>query len=125
MPNVEFECEHCQQSVEAPLDMIGEIADCPHCQKSIVIPESAVIVKEPLPPAPPPPAPKTRQCPFCAEEIQRSALKCKHCGEFLDGRKKEQQPEKVVVKEKGHSGCGLILIIALGIVVAIALMSMF
>jgi TM2 domain-containing membrane protein YozV len=32
------------------------------------------------------PATITRSCPFCGEDIAQTAIKCKHCGEFLDGR---------------------------------------
>jgi len=28
-----------------------------------------------------------KACPFCGEQIQYAATKCKHCGEFLDGSK--------------------------------------
>jgi hypothetical protein len=38
-----------------------------------------------------------KKCPFCAEEIQDDAIKCKHCGEFLDGSAPARLAEKKVL----------------------------
>jgi hypothetical protein len=45
-------------------------------------------------------APQSKPCPYCGEEIAMSALKCRFCNEFLDGRLREPQaaPQPIIMQ---------------------------
>lgn len=106
MADISFICPKCQQQLESPPDLAGQLLDCPGCGQPIEVPYpkkaaspiNAPRSQSPIPktPSPPPPAsstpndrnrttPQSKTCPFCGETILSTAKKCKHCGEFLDG----------------------------------------
>jgi predicted nucleic acid-binding Zn ribbon protein len=39
---------------------------------------------------------KMKKCPFCAEDIQNDAIKCKHCGEFLNASTRARLAEEKI-----------------------------
>lgn len=80
MSDIKFTCSYCKQSLEAPSDMLGQLIDCPSCQHPIEVRKETI---SPLA-SPPPVNNSTIRCPFCSEEILATAVKCKHCGEFLN-----------------------------------------
>ena len=54
-PNVHFKCPHCEQALEAPLEMLGQLMDCPECGQTVEVQKSNV--------PRPPPAPLPRSIP--------------------------------------------------------------
>jgi len=42
------------------------------------------------PPADAPDKDELRKCPFCAEQIRKEAVKCKHCGSAIEAPPKRQ-----------------------------------
>ena len=111
-----FDCPYCNQSLEAPEDIMGTMIECPSCNGQIQLPNSTshlntkdtfanpqksnkkIILRKPQKQAISKTDAKERQCPFCGEEILKIAIKCKHCGSDLIEKK------ECTLKQKGALG---------------------
>ncbi len=55
-----------------------------------------VAIKVPEAPA----RPETKNCIYCGEEVLKAAVKCKHCGEFIDPAMRAAEEAKAIAKAK-------------------------
>ena len=58
-----------------------------------------------------------KKCPFCSEEIQNEAIKCRYCGEFIVDKESEKIEQPVSEKKGGGSwfwGIMLIIFVTIG-----------
>ena len=85
MTQLTFNCPHCNEMLELPPELSGQMADCPNCEMLIQLPEVDLsqMKSSAAPQTPDEDESKTKACCFCGEDILVAAKKCKHCGEFL------------------------------------------
>lgn len=70
------ECPQCRKQLAAPDSAAGKSLKCPHCSEPVMVPymtqDNATHTSD-----------RRKACPFCAELIAESAIKCRFCGSML------------------------------------------
>lgn len=67
---------------------------------------------------------ETKICPYCGEQILKVAIKCKHCGEWLDENYQEA-PQQYYIQESNDGCLGVIwktVVIVITIVILLAIL---
>lgn len=78
---MQVQCPGCNKAILVPDERAGQVAACPACGGQMQLPSAG-----PAPTGLSAPVGAAKRCPFCSEQIQADAIKCHHCGSFLDGR---------------------------------------
>jgi len=116
---LEFTCRRCHKSVTTLMG-VGQHTTCSHCKARILVPSSAKRVEQETGETPPARSESSARtvpngnspragdhkpsmvnatsflCPYCEADVSATALKCKHCGEWIrsDPRSASTPPPK-------------------------------
>jgi hypothetical protein len=93
--------------VEAPDGWNGGSFSCPQCSDGVDVRSSLGAV---LPEAG---GPGTKPCPLCSRPIKEEAVKCRHCGEFIDHPPGEGKSELYKLRAEYQKGMRIMAWIAL------------
>jgi uncharacterized membrane protein (DUF2068 family) len=121
---MQVQCPSCQKALNAPDSMAGRVVKCPGCGGQMQLPAGPATAG---PAGQPPPAADrevpgpTKPCPFCREPIQAAAVKCRHCGEMIDPRRRKEMALAQVQVNSYQTGMKVMggILIVLGVLVGI------
>jgi DNA-directed RNA polymerase subunit RPC12/RpoP len=106
---IEFNCPNCQKLLRTKDDKAGAMAKCPDCGNPVTVPDSAadedpwgdtgLEADVPAAPSDSEGFDDTKDCPMCGGEIKAAAIRCRHCGEELEGSGGELHPTTIEAGE--------------------------
>lgn len=81
---IDFKCPNCGEELSAENSARGQVFPCPQCGQNLQLPNDYKLPEKKRQMTIR--SSSQRECPFCGELIQKTAMKCRYCGEWLMGK---------------------------------------